>query len=160
MGLGDILTSSGAKFLPIFLMGSILNGGGMTVDTVLTPSSRVKYFYPNFFQIVYISHPKRFQIKDPNTLGFRSKDRPGPRCRGVFTPSDPRKQSIFLGCAGCTSTASTDTAGESLGSSPSTGCLWLAAVLGPGRCSDSATSEATRGASRLRGRTRACLWTK
>ena len=39
---------------------------------------RVKYFDPNFFQIVYNSHPNRIRIQDPNTLGFGSKDPPEP----------------------------------------------------------------------------------
>ena len=46
--------------------------------TCVRPSSRVKYFDPNFFQIFYISHPNRIQIKDRNTLGFGSKDPPEP----------------------------------------------------------------------------------
>ena len=48
--------------------------------TFVRPSGRVKYFDPNFFQIVYISHPNRMQISDPNTLGFGSTShRPRPR---------------------------------------------------------------------------------
>ena len=67
---------------------------GELEDVRQDASRRVKYFDPNFFQIVYISRPKRFQIKDPNTLGFGSKDPPGPRdCRaqalGKGLTSDP-----------------------------------------------------------------------
>ena len=39
-----------------------------------------KVFRSKFLQIVYISHPNRMQITDPNTLGFGSKDPPGPIC--------------------------------------------------------------------------------